>query len=526
MAALAREASNGDENAFNELYHLTRDRAYFVAYTITHSEQDALDILQESYLKAWQKCGALEKPAVFGAWLHQIVGNTAKDFVKKRRPQLFEPLDEEVDPLALLPEEDAAYIPDAAMDTAETKRLIMEIIDRLPEDQRLCVLLYYYDDMPVASIAQSLELPVSTVKNRLAYARRKISSGVEQLEKSGKIKLFGISPTSLLAWLLRNVAVESSKQLPPVILGGSAAVGGSAAGGAAGGILAASVLPKVIAGIAAVVTLTGSALAVTKALSDRPQPPEEFISAATIAAEDARTYNAEGYIAGPEPFFFPTLPAIEKRQTQPYSQPSRKNIGTPAALPATTGAGAAETTPITSTIPATTTAVATTTVRTTTEYIYTAPSTTSTATTTTTRATSTAPIAITSASTTTTTTTTTIPGPIKTPIGDDVFLAYLSETLPDGAVFQVSSGGGFTSRIVDRQTDTVIANFILSCRVDGVLLHEFPEGVTIYLPVPTQALPDIDRLEVQHQTRVFPPRIETMPIRVEDGYLVFETTYI
>ena len=186
IVALARQAAGGDGDAFNQLYVLTRDRAYFVAYSITHNEQDALDILQDSYLKAWQKIGELENPAVAGAWLRQIVGNTAKNFVKKRRPLLFEPLDGDDDPLALQPEENTEYIPDAAMDTAETRRLIMDIVDGLPEDQRLCVLLYYYDDMPVAAIAKSLELQATTVKNRLALARKKISRAVEQLEKSGR----------------------------------------------------------------------------------------------------------------------------------------------------------------------------------------------------------------------------------------------------------------------------------------------------------------------------------------------------
>lgn len=148
-------AAKGDENAFDELYVLTRDRAYFVAYSITKNEQDALDILQESYLKVWQKIDKLENPEAVSAWLRQIVGNTAKDFVKKRRPLLFEPLERDDGSLVLPFEENTEYIPDAAMDTAETKQLIMEIIDDLPEDQRLCVLLYYYDDISVADIAKA-----------------------------------------------------------------------------------------------------------------------------------------------------------------------------------------------------------------------------------------------------------------------------------------------------------------------------------------------------------------------------------
>jgi len=210
LTALARRACAGDEDAFNQIYLLTRDRSYFVAYTITRDEQDALDILQESYLKAWQSLREMKSPDICAAWLNRIIGNTAKNFVRKRRPLLFQPMPEEGSPLDWQPEQDSAFIPDAAMDTAETRRLIMEIIDGLPEDQRLCVLMHYYNGMEMGEIAAALELSYETVKSRLRYARRKISDGVEDLERKGT-KLYGAVPIPLLIWLLRNVAGESSK---------------------------------------------------------------------------------------------------------------------------------------------------------------------------------------------------------------------------------------------------------------------------------------------------------------------------
>jgi len=179
IAELVRKAAQGDQGAFNSLYLRTRDRAYFVAHSITKNEQDALDILQEAYLKAWQSLDSLEQPELFGAWFRQITGNTAKNFIKKQKPWLFVPKNgEENDVLDWQPENDTGYIPDAAMDVVETRRLIMELVDALPEDQRLCVLLYYYDEMSVGDIAAALKVPVGTVKNRLFVARQKISKGV------------------------------------------------------------------------------------------------------------------------------------------------------------------------------------------------------------------------------------------------------------------------------------------------------------------------------------------------------------
>ena len=340
IGMLAEQAAQGNEGAFNELYLLTRDRAYFVAYSVARNEQDALDILQESYLKAWKKLGELNTPDIFCAWLRQIVGNTAKDYVKKRRPQMFEPLDNETDLLTLQPEEDEAYIPDAAMDTAETKRLIMKIVDRLPEDQRLCVLLYYYEEMPVAEIAQSLEIPVSTVSNRLAYARKKISRAVEELEKKGGAKLYGALPLPLLIWVLRGVAVQSGTSLPPVILGGTtaaaaagtagaagaaaSAAGTASAASAAGGIAAGIVLPKVVAGVAAAVIVAGGSFTALKVLPKRPNI--ESIPTQAVA----QVYESTAVSAFPLLNF--TLPSVAASATAAGSTVPMQQVNSAAAV--------------------------------------------------------------------------------------------------------------------------------------------------------------------------------------------------
>lgn len=274
MAALVRQAQQGSQEAFNELYRLTRDRAYFVAYSIAKNEQDALDILQDAYLKAWQKLDTLHDPALFSAWFRQITGNTAKNFVKKQQPLLFCGGDES--PLDWQPEQDDDYIPDAAMDVAETRRLIMGIVGDLPEDQRLLILMYYYDDVKLPEIAAALNLPMTTVSNRLYRARKRISDGVENLEKKQGVKLYGAAPIPLLVWLLKHLAAESSKKLPYAILGGSTA--------ATGGVLAASLLmPKIVAGIAAAVIVAGG---VASAARKPARPPDETRPTA-LAAPDA-----------------------------------------------------------------------------------------------------------------------------------------------------------------------------------------------------------------------------------------------
>ena len=96
IAALVTEIQNGNNGAFNELYKLTNERAYYIALEFVKKDEDAQDILQESYVKALSKIGELDKPESFQSWLNQIVANKSKDFLKKKKPMLFEAEENEV----------------------------------------------------------------------------------------------------------------------------------------------------------------------------------------------------------------------------------------------------------------------------------------------------------------------------------------------------------------------------------------------------------------------------------------------
>jgi len=470
---LAAKAQRGSRDAFNELYRLTRDRAYFVAFTITRNEQDALDIVQESFLKAWQRIASLEKPERFQAWLRQITGNTAKDYIKHHSPLLFPGDDGDTENLFNLQEErDCGYIPDAAMDTAETRRLIMDIVDELPEDQRLCTLMYYYDELSLSDIAATLDVPEGTVKKRLYLARKKISGGVEALEKKGT-KLYGAAPIPLLIWMLRGAAEGTGKAMPPVILGGSTA-GVAAFGGA--------LATKVAAGIAAVVMI-GGGIAAGVLLS---QPTEARPAAETAAVIETTTQDALQLL-------LPMLPLPEgETHTQSHSAPlsTAQTAQRSAVRPAV--ANAAETAQTTrENIPEPTKT-------TTTGYVYTtkaAVPATSTATTTTktSAAASTNPATESAAETTAAATAATAPQKI-TRSGSGVTIEFLPGVLP----------GDVTMEVLPGYWDTTIWHG--SVKIDGwcILLDSGgssvqPSGsVTVRLQIPESFDGDPNELVVWH----------------------------
>lgn len=99
------------------------------------------------------------------------------------------------------------YLPDQSADSKETSRLLMEIIDRLSEEKRLCILMYYYQEMSVGEIAEALQLPVTTVKYKLLAARADIKKEIEKLEKDGT-KLYALFPFALFPAQFKNLEKE------------------------------------------------------------------------------------------------------------------------------------------------------------------------------------------------------------------------------------------------------------------------------------------------------------------------------
>ena len=232
VVLLAQKAMGGDDSVWGEIYEKTQRYVYYMALKFLRSEQDAQDITQEVFIQAIRSIGQLYTADSFFGWLRSIITSKCKDLMKKKKPVL---LDEEEDggsPFDDVPEMDDNFIPDMALDSAETRRMILELIDALPYSQRQAVMFYYYDEMTVDQIAAVMECPPGTVKSRLNYARQQIKKGVEEHERKG-VKLYGVAALPVLSILLREQA--KTLLMPSSISGGLGTILGQAAGTAAGG---------------------------------------------------------------------------------------------------------------------------------------------------------------------------------------------------------------------------------------------------------------------------------------------------
>ena len=271
LEKLVVQARNGAETAREELYKQTVRSAYLVACKIVHKDEDAIDLVHDAYITAFDKLDQLDDPARFQSWFNQIVANKCRDYLKKKRPMLFSELAASGDFEPEWEDEREENMPDIKLDREETIRLVWEILDALPEEQRLCVILYYQNEMSISEIAEALEISEGTVKSRLNYARKKVKQQVEQLEKEGT-KLYGAAPFPFFLWLLKG---EKSMASVPLEATSAAAVGISTA--AAGSVIekiTASIGVKIVTAITAVAVLAGGVTLAVRGKNERETVPE------------------------------------------------------------------------------------------------------------------------------------------------------------------------------------------------------------------------------------------------------------
>lgn len=151
---LVQAALAGDSGAYEALYNVTAARMLGLARSMLRQEEDALDVLQESYLYAFKALGSLQQPEHFRTWLYSIVSNRCKNFLTRSRPKLFAAslTDEEGDDWEI-EDGDLSFQPQESVEYTETQRIVWEMVDSLPEDQRACGLLHYFQEMKVSEIA-------------------------------------------------------------------------------------------------------------------------------------------------------------------------------------------------------------------------------------------------------------------------------------------------------------------------------------------------------------------------------------
>ena len=177
-------ALSGDETAYKTLYNLTKDALFFAILNITKNEQEAISIMKESYTNAFENLTSLKKPEIFDVWLNRIALYSAYISITEKNPDAFNNVAEKFE---WNDEDNFDQLPQETIDDKDTRNVVKGIIENLPDDQRLLIIMHYYQEMSLSAIVSTLDLPENTVMCILSYARDGIKKEIAKAESEGRL---------------------------------------------------------------------------------------------------------------------------------------------------------------------------------------------------------------------------------------------------------------------------------------------------------------------------------------------------
>ena len=178
-AMLAR-ARQGDGEAFRQLVEKHSRSAFRLAFRMTGNEQDAEDVVQESFLRAYRHLGRFEARADFGTWLYRIVANCSVELIRTRRSRHARARMESLDEMASIPAADDPG-PDRLAESAHIRRRVGAALDDLSPLERAAFTLRHYEGRTIDEISRTLRLGTSAAKHAVFRAVKKLRTDLAGL---------------------------------------------------------------------------------------------------------------------------------------------------------------------------------------------------------------------------------------------------------------------------------------------------------------------------------------------------------
>lgn len=278
------DALNGDKRGFDALYQATSKAVYFTCLSLVKNESDAEDLTQDVYITAFEKLTSLSEPEKFAAWVKRIAVNKCMDFLATKGAHSEFPIDsEETDEEPV----DENILPGEYVENKEKRRIVMEIMQKsLSDTQYRTVIMFYFNDMSIAEIAEVMDCPEGTVKYRLNAARSKIKKGVLNYEHRTDDRLYTFVGAPFLARLL---TAESTELTVPAAEISSLLPAAKAAGNIGKKAFWDTLKGKLIIGTAAVAVVGGAAAC----------------AAVTINSSETTENTDDSYISDSFPAYYP-----------------------------------------------------------------------------------------------------------------------------------------------------------------------------------------------------------------------------
>jgi RNA polymerase sigma-70 factor (ECF subfamily) len=167
---LVAQTRRGDADAFGELVRRYQSSVFGVCYRITGNRQEAEDMAQDAFLRAYQRLNRFDADRPFGPWMRRVAANVCLNRVARQQPAPL-PLEEETDTPLLAADES----PESRQDRREVSERLWQAIRQLTPLQRVVLELRHFHALSYNEIARELRLPLSDVKTHLFRARRALA---------------------------------------------------------------------------------------------------------------------------------------------------------------------------------------------------------------------------------------------------------------------------------------------------------------------------------------------------------------
>jgi RNA polymerase sigma-70 factor (ECF subfamily) len=183
--ALIAAAVGGDERAYERLLGKYQKSVYYLIFKMIRNPEDAEDLSQETFAKAFANLQNFDAKFAFSTWLFKIATNASIDFIRRRKMQTLSinaPSGGEDNPNPVLQLKDGNLIPDESLLKKQRKEYLTLAIEQLPARYRQLVALRYFDELSYEEVAELLKIPLGTVKAQLHRARELLSQALVNLE--------------------------------------------------------------------------------------------------------------------------------------------------------------------------------------------------------------------------------------------------------------------------------------------------------------------------------------------------------
>ncbi len=348
----------GDEAAFEALFNALHNPIYYLALKMVGSEQDAEDIVQNTFVSAYSRRSQLLDDRAFVTWLQRIAVNECNRALSKNARQTRVDNAEEL--LRDLPSGDAVFLPPEALERMEQRTDILDAIDALPNTQKMAIFLYYYYRNNLQEIAQAMDCAEGTVKSHLHRARHTIRQALQKKGYFGVLSGFFLlqlghqldAQAATLTTIDRGLRIWShvAPHLPSSAAsagfgGGAVAVGAavgaatatstaaasSAAGTAAVGGGALALGGKIALGVLSAGILAGGAYQMISQPAPSPTPSDLPAIAVEYPPSPSPTF-----VISPPPSMLTEPPVTLEPSPVPLETPTATPTPTPAPSPSPT----------------------------------------------------------------------------------------------------------------------------------------------------------------------------------------------